>query len=340
MLTFIILLCITSFHVCHGDRESIETRVNALLSQMTVDEKIYQLISWKDLTPITYSYGVGQFKAVGNSPQEIISFHNSQQSKVINESRLNIPAAFRQETAHSAAPGATVFPTPIAQGCSWNTTLINEIASIIAQSARSVGIDILFSPVINLWTDPRFGRISEGFSSNPTLTAFYARAAVNGLQNDSGSGAMSYLSDKNGIALGKHFMGYGGGMGGLNAAPSDYSMRTLFEIYLKPWRAFANAGGRGAMASHQSVNRIPMHGNSYFINDIFRNRFGFDMGQIISDCGDIGVLQDYRIAVNRTQAGALGLNGIIYIILFCCLLLFNFAESDIFIFLFLLCLVE
>ena len=98
-------------------------------------------------------------------------------------------------------------------------------------------------------------------------------------------------------------------MGGLNAAPSDISMRTMFEIYLKPWRAFARAGGRGAMTSHQTLNRVPMHANSYMTNDIFRERFGFGDGAIVSDCNDVGVLQEFRIAANKSQAAARALLG-------------------------------
>ena len=92
----------------------------------------------------------------------------------------------------------------------------------------------------------------------------------------------------------------------------------MFEIYLKPWRAFAmSSGGRGAMASHQTYNRVPMHANSYIINDIFRNRFNFSDGQIVSDCNDIGVLQNYRIAANKSQAAARGIIGGVDLDLIC-----------------------
>ena len=113
----------------------------------------------------------------------------------INASRLNIPASFHQECLHSSTPGGTVFPVSVLQGCAWNETLVSEIYSIIALEARSVGIDVCYGPVINLWTDPRYGRISEGYSSNPTLTAFLARAAVKGMQNDNASGPYTYLPD-------------------------------------------------------------------------------------------------------------------------------------------------
>ena len=99
-------------------RESIETRVNQLLSQMTLTEKIYQLTSWEGNLPATYEYGLGQIKSSGSDPASVISYRNSEQTKVVNGSRLNIPAAFRQETLHSSVDGDTVFPMPIAQGIS------------------------------------------------------------------------------------------------------------------------------------------------------------------------------------------------------------------------------
>ena len=80
-----------------------------------------------------------------------------------------------------------------------------------------------------MWTDPRFGRASEGYSENPTLSAFYARAAVKGFQDDNAMGPFSYLADDKTISLGKHFAAYGAGIGGLNAAPSDISLRTMFS---------------------------------------------------------------------------------------------------------------
>eukprot|EP01084_Bolivina_argentea_P063282 115594_1 len=307
--TLLFIVQCLSRQIWKDARQPIEQRVNALLEQMTLEEKINQLISWQYYPPPTFQYGVGHIKQSGGNPAAWISFRNQQQEIVINASRLNIPAGFHAESLHSSAPGGTVFPTPITQGCSWNTTLIEEITSIIALESRTVGTDVMYSPVLNMWTDPRFGRASEGYSENPTLSAHYARAAVEGFQNDNAGGPYTYLADNKGISLAKHYAAYGAGIGALNAAPSDISMRTMFEIYLKPWRAFGKAGGRGAMTSHQTLNRVPMHANSYFVNEIFRNRFGFGDGMIVSDCNDIGVLQQYRIAANKSQAAARGLIG-------------------------------
>ena len=234
-----IIKCSTKEKIWKDGREPIEQRVNTLLSKMTLEEKIYQLISWQYYPPSTFSNGVGRIKQSGTDPQSIISFRNEQQQIVINNSRLNIPASFHAESLHSSGDGGTVFPTPILQGCTWNTTLIELIASAIAVESRSLGTDVMYSPVLNMWTDPRFGRTSEGFSENPTLSSFYARAAVKGYQDDNAGGPYTYLADDKGISLAKHYAAYGAGIGGLNSSPSDISLRTMYEIYLKPWRAFA-----------------------------------------------------------------------------------------------------
>ena len=293
--------------------QPISVRVDNLLKQMTLNEKEYQLLSVGLNPKESYPYGLGIIQGNGSTPEEIIYYRNLNQEKIMNESRLSIPVAFHQEALHSCCNGGTVFPMPVFQGCTWNISLIEQIASSIAYESRTIGNQILYSPVINLWTDARFGRLSEGYSSNPTLTSFYARSAVKGFQNDKGSGPFSYLPDnsRNAISLAKHFVAYGAGLGGLNAAPSDISKRTLFEYYLKPWKSFGNAGGRAIMTSHQTWNRVPMHANNYLVNEIFRYNklYNFTEGFIVSDASDVEVLQAYRIAINISQAGARGIIG-------------------------------
>eukprot|EP01084_Bolivina_argentea_P287836 493945_1 len=292
--------------------QPISVRVDDLLKQMNLNEKMYQLLSVNKIQT-SNPYGLGIIKGSGNTPSDIIKNRNTNQQTIIKQSRLNIPVAFHQEALHSCCPGGTVFPMPVLQGCTWNNTIIKQIAKVIAYESRTVGNQILYSPVINLWTDPRFGRLSEGYSSNPTLSSFYARNAAEGFQNDGASGPFTYLPDnsRNAISLAKHFVAYGAALGGLNAAPSDISKRTMFEYYLKPWKAFGNAGGRAAMASHQTWNRVPMHASNYLINQVFRYNtlYNFTEGFFVSDASDIGVLQAYRIAANSSQAAARGIVG-------------------------------
>jgi len=124
-----------------------------------------------------------------------------------------------------------------------------------------------------MFMDARMGRFSEGFSPNPTLSAHVAKAIVEGLQGENTPlGAEGYLPDFNRTiaALGKHYAGYGDPAGGLNSAAAAATNQTVQEVYLKPWRSFAWAGGRAVMASHQTTNGIPMHANRKMLTDQLR----------------------------------------------------------------------
>lgn len=100
---------------------------------------------------------------------------------------------------------------------------------------------------------------------------------------------------------------YGASQGGLNGGPADVSNRTLHEIYLRPWLFMGSVGMRSAMASHNTVNDIPAHGNEWLIQTALRRTFNFSQGVVLSDCNDIGVLADFGYARNGTEAAALGL---------------------------------
>ena len=196
---------------------------------------------------------------------------------------------------------------PINLGTTWNESLVTSVFSVIANSTLACGASIAFAPVINLFQDPRYGRFQEAFSPEPQLTSKMTTASVIGLQ---GMGnATTYLGKGKVIALGKHFAGYGGSPGGLNAGPLVVGERELRDVWLKPWRAFTKAGGRGAMPAHNTVLDVPAHANSWLINTVFREEFGFGEGLTISDCDDVNVLQQYRVAKDPPEAAAKGLKG-------------------------------
>eukprot|EP01045_Picozoa_sp_COSAG04_P006376 COSAG04_NODE_312_length_17133_cov_31.976928_2_plen_596_part_00 len=195
------------------------------------------------------------------------------------------------------------------QGASWDVELIEDIGAAIATEARACGIDTALSPVLNLWVDSRFGRLQEGFSENPTLTAAFAIAATKGLQGQQPPGTWEYFARDKVVSLAKHYAAYGAALGGLNGAPAELSERTLRDVYLKPWRAFARAGGKAAMASHNTVLNRPMHANDYVTNTILRQEFGFGDGVIVSDCNDVPALVDFRVAANLSHAAASGIAG-------------------------------
>lgn len=272
---------------------------------MSLDEKIAQTFAGhgprERLLPTVQSKGsIGAAKLSpllgwgSHAPVDVIRARNELQAQALSKS--GIPISFFDEGDHGAASGGTIFPMPVGQGCSWNSSLVKSIASAIAAEASAVGIDTLFAPVINMVVDPRFGRLQENFSENPILTQKLAVASILGLQNNNTV-----------AAVGKHLAAYGDASGGLNGGASTASERLLYEIYLRPWKAMARTGGlKGLMPAHNTVLHIPCHANVWLLNETVRNSFQFK-GVMISDCNDVGVLQDFRMASNISHAAAMAL---------------------------------
>jgi beta-glucosidase len=180
----------------------------------------------------------------------------------------------------------TVFPMPCALGSAWNASLVQAIGSAMAYEARAYGVNEHWSPVVNLWTDDRFGRQQEGFSPDPLVAAHLGSAMVMGLQGGDTAGPDSYLPDyeRSVTAVAKHFAGYGGAAGGLNGAPLTVNNRTLFEIYLKPWRALVASGLRAAMPSHNTILDVPAHLDEWALQRVLRGEFGGGNLTTVSDC--------------------------------------------------------
>jgi len=135
------------------------------------------------------------------------------QKAVMDKSRLTIPVAWHQETLLSAAPGATNIPLPITLGTTWDPELVAATYEMVALESRAAGADVAYFPELNMYTDPRFGRLQEGFSEDPTLTSEMAVASVLGIQGGPGS-PTTYLDSNHTIALAKHWVAYGDSAGG------------------------------------------------------------------------------------------------------------------------------
>ena len=192
-------------------------------------------------------------------------------------------AGFIAETLHSGYSEGTNFPMPCLQGSTWNAALVQEAAAVIALEASVSGIDRGFSPVLHACTDPRFGRCEEAYSEDPTLISIMGAAAVTGLSGPGKAGAASTYIAKPEVHIAteaKHYAAYGycGRDGG---CPAEISPNTLYDVYLKPWYKYAQAGGRAIMAAHNEVNGMPCHANAE-LNDALRVTFGFRDGLCVS----------------------------------------------------------
>ena len=289
------------------------------------DEKVGQTLHpWLTATPAQYfqrynSTGVGaaymSFIISGNaSPANVIAQRNAFQKLFVEQTRLGIPVTFVMETLHSGAWGGTVFPMPVNYGSAWNTTALEHSQRAAAAEARAIGADRGFSPVINLFPDPRYGRTQEGFSADPFLTSQLGLAAVRGLQGataGSKSGPTDYIGSDSLVATVKHYAAYGKTTGGIDGSPADISEQTLRETYLAPWSALARAGIlRSVMAAQNAVNGRPMHANKRLLTSILREEWGVTDALVESDGGDcIGALQyGFHMAGSIPEAAVMGVD--------------------------------
>jgi beta-glucosidase len=249
---------------------SVDKRVENLLGQMTLDEKLAQMTQ--------------------NVPEN---------------KRLGIPIMYWGECLHGLVKEyATQFPQAIALGSTWEPGLIKKIAGYIALEAREAGVTHCFSPTLDIIRDPRYGRVEECYGEDPLLVSKMGVAFIQGLQ---GMGTEQF--DKNHVlATAKHFAAYSEPQQGINGASVDISNRTLYEIFLPPFEAAVREAKVGSiMPAHQEMNGIPVHMNKWLLTDLLRNEWGFD-GFILSDNVDIYRLYGrHLIAKNKEEAGVLAI---------------------------------
>jgi beta-glucosidase len=213
--------------------------------------------------------------------------------------RLNIPHMQAGEALHGVvASGTTSFPEAIALGGSWDTTLVESVATAIAAEARALGVHQCYTPMLGVQRDARWGRFEEGYAEDPYLVSRIGVAFINGLQ---GRGAQRY--DKNHVvATAKHFVGDGEPLLGENGAAVEISLRSLHEVHLPPFRAAVEEARVGAiMPAHHSLNGVPCHINTDMLVGVLKNEFGFG-GLIVSDNNDIRWVQDkFHITSSREE---------------------------------------
>jgi beta-glucosidase len=286
----------------------IDTRVVALLSEMTNTEKMAQTIHLSGVSPAAAiaSYnttGLGAFPSPGSGPGGI-DVRNALQAAIMNTSRLHIPVSFHSETLHGACGGCTIFPMPAGQGSTWDAQLVHDIAAAVAEEAYAVGIDRGFSPELNVPGDARFGRTEENFSEDPMLVGAFGAAAARGLHGDNVGGPSSYLAPFAIVSEAKHAVAYA--FGGKDGMAADVSDRTLHDIYLRPWAEYAAAGGRGAMMSHNSVNQVPAHASAEIMGWL-RAQGNFSGALLASDFCDVGLLRTFGVSTDLVGSCALAM---------------------------------
>jgi beta-glucosidase len=248
----------------------IERKVSNLLQQMTLDEKLQQvqLLSDGQITDADARAGVGSVFSL-TDPVKINHF----QQIAVKESRLHIPILFAYDTIHGYR---TIFPIPLAAASSFDPSVATADDTIAARETATVGIKQIYSPMVDVSHEPRWGRIAEGAGEDPYLGSVFAAARVKAAQGP------DYSAPDKVVASVKHFAAYGQPEGGREYNTTDMSESRLRNLYLPPFKAAIDAGSDTVMCSFNAINGVPGCANQELETDILKNEWHFD-GFIESD---------------------------------------------------------
>ncbi len=287
-----------------AQQKTIDQKVNALLKQMTLEEKIGQLNQYTGdnaaTGPITINLDKqSQIKTgqIGSMLNILGSQYTRQYQELAMQSRLKIPLLFGQDVIHGYK---TTFPIPLAEAASWDLDAIKQSARIAAIEASASGIHWTFAPMVDISRDPRWGRVMEGAGEDSYLGSKIAYARVKGFQGEKLGGADAVM------ACAKHFAAYGAAIGGRDYNSVDMSNRMLWEVYLPPFKAALDAGAATFMNSFNDLNGIPATGNKYLQRDILKGKWDFK-GFVVSDWGSIGEMQNHGFAKDGKEAAFLAI---------------------------------
>ena len=298
-------------------KDDIDKKVDNLLSQMTLTEKIGQLCcpigfnlyddeSYKTLID---SLPVGGFWAVlradpwskktletGLDARESVLIYNVMQRYAVENTRLGIPIYFAEECPHGLmAVGASVYPTGLGMAATWDEELVYSLGYSIGLEAYSRGAKFAYGPVLDIARDPRWSRVEETFGEDPYLSGTLGGAFIRGMQEHVG-------------ATVKHFAAYGIPEGGHNGAAAQTGPNYLMSDYLSGFEIAVKNGVKSIMTSYNAIDGVPCTSNSWLLKDVLREQWGFK-GVVFSDLGSIWALHStHRTAASQLEATAQAIN--------------------------------
>ncbi len=284
---------------------SIERKVEDLLKEMTIEEKVGQLVQYSIGTPTGPGTGrSGYEEMIGRG--EVGSLFNLDGVKSINhlqhiaveKSRLHIPILFGLDVIHGYR---TIFPMPLAMASTWDPPLVERAARVAAEEATADGVRWTFSPMVDVARDARWGRIVEGAGEDPFLDSEIARAYVRGYQGKNLDAADSLA------ACVKHFAGYGAVEAGRDYNSVEISEHTLREVYLPPFYAGLDEGSATVMSSFNSLDGVPSTANPFTLKEVLRKEWQFQ-GIAVSDYNSVGELINHGIANDGAAAARKAMN--------------------------------
>lgn len=298
-----VMICGTGRAMVTGEKTDIRMKVDALLSKMTLDEKIGQLNQYTSRWEMTGPAPKGQ------GEQELLDMikkgqvgsmlnvtgaeatRNAQELAVKN-SRLGIPLIFGYDVIHGYR---TMFPIPLATAASWDPSAAEMSARVAATEAAASGVHWTFAPMVDIARDARWGRIMEGAGEDPYLGSLMAAAQVKGFQGND-------LSAENTIAAcAKHFAAYGFAEAGRDYNTVEITENTLRNVVLPPFKACVDAGVASFMNSFNEIGGVTATANKHLVRDILKGDWGFN-GFVVSDWNSIGEIHDHGMAPDKKEA--------------------------------------
>ena len=272
-----------------GSTPEVERRVEKILAQMTLSEKIGQMnqvSAGGDVSNYADALRKGQIGSILNEvdPVKINEF----QRICVEESRLGIPLLVARDVIHGYH---TVFPIPLGLAATFDPALVEQGARVAALEATAQGVRWTFSPMLDIARDPRWGRIAEGSGEDTYLDARMAEAMVYGYQG-------RQLDTTSMAACIKHFVGYGAAEGGRDYNSTYLTERQLRNVYLPPFQAAVEAGAMTLMTSFNDNDGVPSTGNTFVVKDVLRGEWGFD-GLVVTDWNSMGEMINHGFGVDR-----------------------------------------
>lgn len=295
-----LLLVFATFGMSISAQKSVDQKATELLSKMTLEEKIGQLVQYSG-----FAYATGPQNS--NSATVLDEIKKGKVGSMLNvagaeetrsfqqlalQSRLKIPLLFGQDVIHGYR---TTFPVNLGQAASWDLGLIEKSERIAATEASAYGIHWTFAPMVDIARDPRWGRVMEGSGEDTYLGTKIGLARINGFQGK-GLGNIDAI-----MACAKHFAAYGAAVGGRDYNSVDMSLRQLHETYLPPFKAAAEAGVATFMNSFNDINGIPATANKYILRDLLKDQWNYK-GFVVSDWGSIGEMVPHGYAKDNKEA--------------------------------------
>ncbi|HZQ18962.1 MAG TPA: CIA30 family protein [Terriglobales bacterium] len=296
---------------------AIQDRVRDLLSRMTLEEKVSQIAPSRGQA-VHVIDPTGTFTDESASatlsrwwdpdlefpPKRAAILRNGLQRYQSEKTRLGIPQLFMGEALHGFMEyGSTSFPQAIGLASTWDPALVKQVFTAAGEEAGAAGVGQVFSPVLDIARDPRWGRTEETYGEDPYLVSRMAVAAVTGLQGD-----RFFIGRDHVMATMKHFAVHGQPEGGTNTAPGNYSERVIRENFLVPFEAAVKEAHVGSvMASYNEIDGIPSHINHWLLDKVLRQEWGFN-GFVTSDGNGLQMLiETHHVAATKADAARLAL---------------------------------